>query len=174
MALYGKVDAGRKILSQVLAAKDDLHGRTAVEFQTTAIKVKAADEVIEPMGIPVVHTASGWKVFDNAETFVDSGTPEAPVPATVTASDLLGGAKVAIIVGDNRGVGYNFEDVKLVAAGTDVTALYRGDAAILKSGIDFSSVTGGDATTLIASFDAELSKQSIMYVGEAAPVTVTY
>lgn len=142
---YGKIDVERKRLSQVVAAKDDLHGRVGAEFQTGAILLKGSDDVIEPMGVLVgLSTGGNWGVITGA-TDVSSG---------FTA--------FAVVVGDKNGVGYNQEDVTVPSAGVLVTALLKGDAVVLKSGLEF-----GSTTTHVNAIIAKLEAAGIK-VAEAA------
>lgn len=158
MANFGKVDTGRKTLSQVIAARTD-DSKTAVEWNTTQVNMVGANgALIEPMGIPVIWNGTNW------ERYV------AQVVADADASDLPNGAKVAIVVGDENGVGYNQEDVALAVAGVPVTVLYSGDAAILFSGVDATGI----AAPALALFKAALAAQGVRSVQEAAVVAPTY
>jgi len=159
---FGLIDEGRKILSEVIAAQDNLPASTGIEWQTAAIPVVAASStVIEPMGIPVVVNGDG-----NFEVYLAQDIDAATAYTAADGSTF----KVAILVGDYQGVGYNHEDVTIGTTAKTLTGLYKGDAAVYYSGVDFGAAT----TTNINEFKAAMAAQGVRAVAEATVVDPTY
>lgn len=158
---FGEINTYRKRLSEVVAAKTNDLDETGFEWKTGAVPVVAGSATVEePMGIPVVFNGT------NFERYVAQDI------AAATAYTAADGAsyKVAIIVGDHQGVGYNHEDVTLNVTATTLTALHSGDAAVLYSGVDFGAAVAGD----IAEFKAAMASQGVRIAAEAATVDPTY
>lgn len=158
---FGLIETYRKRLSEVIAAQDNLLAETGVEWQTGAIPVVAASATVEePMGIPVVFNGTNFERYLAQDI------------AAATAYTAEDGAsyKVAIVVGDYQGIGYNHEDVTLNTTPITLTALHTGDAAVYYSGVDFGAATAGD----IAEFKAAMASQGVRAVKEAPTVDPTY
>ena len=157
---YGKVAEQRKILSEVVTSISMEAEDQGININYDTVTVEGADVAVEPMGIPVVWSAAA----DNFVVFVAQDLDA----ADADGSPLPAGKKVALVVGDERGVGFNTEDKTLVAAGTDLSAVFNGSAGILNSGITW----GAAAAPAQAAFLKELEIQGLTIVAEA-PVAVT-
>jgi len=159
---YGQIAEERKDLSDVIAATSNQHEELGLNLHYVTASVEAADVVIEPMGYPVI-----WS--EAADGFVPY------IAQDITLADALGGlpaaGRVAIVVGDARGAGFNTEDVTLAAAGTNVTALHSGLAGIKASGIDFNAGTNAANQAL---FLSQLEAQGLVVAAESANVVVQY
>lgn len=157
---FGKVNDGRKILSEVIAAAD-YDWEMGIEWLTTAIPVVAASATVEePMGIPVVYNGT------NFERYVAQDIDAASAYTAADGSTF----KVAIIVGDHAGVGHNQEDVTLDTTAITLTALYKGKASVMYSGVDFGAANAGD----IAEFKTAMATADVRIAPEAATVVPTY
>lgn len=159
---FGKQATERKILSDVvtsLSTEADDQGIN-LNFATVAVEGTAT---VAPLGYPVIYSnAAANFVPYIAQDITAVDADGSPLPA---------GRKVALVVGDKRGVGFNTADVTLEATGTDLTALHGGSAGILNSGIEWNVGTNaGDQ----AEFLAELEVQGLTVVKESANIAVKY
>lgn len=163
MPTFGQIDTERKMYSEVLTSLSTEHEEQGLNLNFDTVSVEASDVDIEPLGYPVIYSVAA----DNFVPYV------AQVIAAADADDspLPAGARVALVVGDYRGVGFNTEDVTLVAAGTKVTALFGGSAGILASGVDFDAGTNAAAQ---AAFLKQLEVQGLTVAKEAADIAVKY
>lgn len=155
---FGLIDTGRKELSEVIAANPS-GWEDGIEWHTVAVPVTGS-ATVAPMGIPVVYNGTEFEPFL---------AQDISLATAFTAAD--GSTfKVAIIVGDHQGVGYNHEDVTLSGTEITLTALATGKAAVLYSGVDFGAATAPQ----IAAFKAEMASQGVRIAAEAATVVPTY
>lgn len=159
---YGLQTAPRKDLGEVLTSisKEQEEQGININFGTVAVEGTAT---IAPMGYPIIWstTAANWVPYI-AQTISD---------ADANGSDLPTGARVAIVVGDARGAGFNTEDVTLVNAGLDLTVIHRGSAGILNSGIEWDA---GSNAAAQAAFLAQMEVQGFTVVPEIADAIVNY
>ena len=163
MPVFGQIAEERKIYSEVLTSLSTEHEEQGLNLNFATVLVEAADVDIEPLGYPAIYSVA-------ADNFVPY------IAQTISAADadssgLPADARVVLVVGDYRGVGFNTEDVTLVAAGTKVTALFGGSAGILASGIDWDVGTNAAAQ---AAFLLQLEVQGLTVAKEAADITVKY
>lgn len=160
---YGAQEAERKVYSEVLTSLSMEHEEQGLNLNFATVDVEASDVAIEPLGYPVIYSAAAANFIPYvAQDIAD---------ADATGSDLPAGGRVALVVGDARGVGFNTADVTLVAAGTPVTALFGGSAGILASGIDFDA---GSNAAAQAAFLLQLEVQGLTVAKEAADIAVSY
>lgn len=153
---FGLQSTRRKILSQVVAGVDSYELKNGIEKYTTAIDVTGS-ATIAPMGIPVVYNGTEFEIFLAQDISAVAGSP------------LVNGYPVAIVIGKEY-IGSNFEDVTLSGTATSLTALVRGDADVLYSGVDFGAASAPN----IALFKAAMEAQGVTAVAEAAVVTPSY
>lgn len=160
---YGLVAQERKALSDVVAAVGEFESENGVSRYTTTVNVKGTAANIEAIGFPVVWTDadSAFKPYV-AQTISTVASTTSPLP---------NGGKVALLVGDNRGAGFNTADVAINAT-TDVkfTALYSGDAAIKVSGIKWGDAVDANHKAFLA----ELAAQGVRVAKEASVISVSY
>lgn len=152
---------GRPILSDLVKGVSSFEENTLTNFNTKAVTV-GGTATIGTIGIPVVWVTANARF----EVFV------AQVIDTVAGSDspLPGGAKVALLIGDKFGAGFNKADVDLSAGDVTMTALYRGDATVSNNGIVWGAVSAPNQ----ALFLAELETQRITTIDNADVVTPSY
>lgn len=154
---FGLQSTRRKILSQVVAGVDGYELKNGIEKYTTAIDVTGS-ATIAPMGIPVVYNGTEFEIFLDQD-----------ISAVTGDSPLVNGYPVAIVIGKEY-IGSNFEDVTLSGTAISLTALVRGDADVLYSGVDFGAASAPN----IALFKAAMEAQGVTAVAEAAVVTPSY
>ena len=152
---------GRKILSDLVKAMDDLSSKTAVQFNTATITVGGTGS-IDNIGIPVIWVDGNSRfevyVAQNIATAIATGN-----------SPLKDGSVIAMVVGSALGTGLNKADTD-ISTDTEVTALFRGDAAIVDEGIDWGSANG----TAQGLFLDQLELQRITTIDNAEVVSPTY
>ena len=158
----------RKFLGNYVISKDE---KTLENQCSAVVTVKGADEVVDPIGLPVI-----WDDTDSFEFYDNSSD----ISALTTEPDGLGGAVVGIVVGDSRGEGLNEFDVTVPAAGVPMTVLFR-DAVVNGDNIDWSvtDVDGAASVTpaagaVITAFTNQLEKQRVNVKSSATEVDPTY
>ena len=148
----------RPVLSDVLTAYDNYRNEQFVDdlFETIIV---GGTTTIGNIGTPVVWISgnSRWEVYVAQDL------------SAVTGSPAYNGAKVAVLVGDNAGLG-DQEDTDLSAGDTPLTALTHGRADLLETGMIWGSA---DASAQTA-FRAELLNQGIRFAEVADSATPTY
>lgn len=148
----------RAYLSDVLAGVSSFEGDTKTNYNFASVEVGGTGS-IPCIGVPVV-----WNDDDEQfEVYVDQDIDNAG------SSSLPNGSPIAIVVGDNYGVGFNKKDVDLSETPT-MTVLYRGSAAILKEGM----VWGQATTNAQAAFLAQLETQGITVQETAKTAETSY
>lgn len=150
---------GRKYLSDLLKGTDDFHYDSAVRFNYDTVDVGGTGEV-DNIGIPLIWV-NGNSRF---EVYVAQDI------TAVTGSPLPGGRPICIGVGDALGLGRNREDTDLSVAGTQMTVLFRGDAAVVESGM----IWGTANTTNQAEFRAQMEVQGVTFIDNGTAVTPAY
>lgn len=152
----------RPHLSEVLLATSMFQSDSGVDYHFERVTVHAAANTkVSPLGTPVVWNATN----DRFELLADGYT----IPAE--DSTLPNGAPVAIAVGAAQGVGFNKDDVTVTAAGTELTVLFRGAAAIVGDAIAYAS--GVQAATK-AVFEKQLEKQGVAVKAAAQDVVPSF
>lgn len=153
---------GRKYLTELLAGEMSYSDDTATNFSYASIPVGGSTSV-DNIGVPMIWV-DGNSQF---EVYIAQD-----IAAAITAgnSPLPDGSVIAVTVGDAYGKGLNKADTDLTVADTTMTALYRGDATLLESGIEWGSA----AAPAQALFLAQLEEQRITLAAEAAVVTPAY
>jgi hypothetical protein len=139
MGATGKVNTSRKRFSEVVKGISQFESENGVNFHYARIGVTGlADGDVDVMGVPIL--------WDNAAGTFKPITGAGTAVPTTTRSTLPNGVEFAVIVGDKIGKGVNEEDVTLATASeVELTVLFRGDAAVVKSGLAFDA--GADAAT---------------------------
>lgn len=160
---FGLQGTERKDFSDVVTSVSMEQEEQGINLNYATVEVEASDVAVEPIGYPVVYSAA-------AGNFVPYVAQDLAA-ADAEGSSLPAKRKVALVVGDARGAGFNTEDVTLVAAGTKVTVVHGGSAGILNSGIEWDA---GSNAAAQAAFLAELESQGLTVVAEAANVAVSY
>ena len=134
------------------------------------VTLKGADEVVDPIGLPVI-----WDDTDSFVFYKEASN----ISALTTESDLPDGSVVGIVVGAIEGFGHNEADVTVPAAGVSVTIMYR-DGVVLDN-LDFllTQVDGSvDAAPALAAkqaaFKTQLEKQGLVVQAVATTVDPTY
>lgn len=165
MAITG--NTFRKFVSEYVAED---HSSAAARPSFATVTLKGGDEVIDPIGLPVI--------WDDTDSFVFY-KEASDISALTTESDLPDGSVVGIVVGDINGFGHNNEDVTVPAAGVKVTIMYRKGTVL--DNIDFlltqtsGSVEGSPALTAKqAAFKTQLEKQDIVVKGVASAADPSY
>jgi hypothetical protein len=86
------------------------------------------------------------------------------------SSPLVTNASICLTVGNEFGKGFNKEGLLLTGTSQSMTVLYRGDATILESGIDWGSVAAADQAEFLTALEA----QRITTADEATVVTPAF
>jgi hypothetical protein len=159
---FGKQAAERKVYSDVLTSLSTEAEDQGININFATVEVKGT-ATVEPLGYPVIYSAA-------AANFVPYIAQDIQA-ADAVGSPLPAGRRVALVVGDYRGVGFNTADITLEATGTKLTALHGGSAGILNSGVAWNVGTNADDQ---AEFLAELEVQGLTVVKESADITVKY
>lgn len=162
MATGYNIEQGRKHYTEVVAGTGNFEEINGVDYYFDSVDVKAGtDTAVEPIGVPLVWIAadSAYNIYDGSQDISAATSDGAPQ-----------GARVALAVGSEVGLGNNTFDVTVTAAGVKMTAYVRGAAGILKSGIDF----GAANSTQQDAFMAQLVSQGAKTVAEAGPVATSY
>lgn len=157
---FGKIDSGRKVIGDVVAAQNPLKRDTGVEWHTTTVgMVAAAPTDVELMGIPVIYNGTDFEEYVAQDI----------ASATEYVAENGLAFKCAIVVGDEAGYGNNHEDHTLDVTPSNVTVLYSGDVAVL-----YSQVFADKTTPEAVAFKAEMSRNRVIAAKEAPVVTSTY
>lgn len=165
MAITGNTT--RKYVSDYVL--EDFFSATAVPSFAT-VTLKGADQVIDPIGFPVIwDDTDAWEFYKEASS----------ISTLTTESDLPDGSVVGIVVGAVEGFGHNERDVTVPAAGVKVTIMYR--EGVIADNIDFSltevdgSVDGAPALAAKqAAFKKQLEKQDIVVKNVADSADPSY
>lgn len=146
------------------------HSSATARPSFATVTLKGADEVIDPVGLPVI--------WDNTDSFVFYKNAS-DISALTTESDLPDGSVVGIVVGALEGFGHNEKDVTVPAAGVKVTIMYRD--GVIAGNIDYAltQVDGSvDAAPALAvkqaAFEKQLEKQDIVVKNVVTSVTPAY
>lgn len=165
MAITG--NTYRKFISDYVL-EDNSTATARQSFAT--VTLKGADEVIDPVGLPVI--------WDDTDSFVFYKEASS-IAALTTESDLPDGSVVGIVVGAQEGFGHNEKDVTVPAAGVKVTIMYRD--GVVADNIDFSitqvdgSVDAAPALTAKqAAFKTQLEKQDVVVKGLVTSADPSY
>jgi hypothetical protein len=89
---------------------------------------------------------------------------------TAGTSPLAGKIRIAVTAGDLFGVGFNKKDTALSATPVNMTAIYRGEAALINEGFIWGSVAAADQ----AEFLSALEDVRITTISNAEVVTPTF
>lgn len=156
--------SGRKHLTELVVAEGSFSDDTATNFMYDTVTAGDAGVLsIEPIGTPMI--------WDNGDSRFELYI--AQVVATVKAtggSPLSGGSVLALSAGEKEGKGLNKADIDIGTADVPITVLYRGDAQILNSGIEWGATSAPNQALYLA----ELALQRIAVASEAQAVTPTY
>ena len=87
-----------------------------------------------------------------------------------TNSTLTNKSRIAVTVGDLFGLGFNKKDTALSATPANMTAIFRGDAALINDGMIWGSVAAADQ----AEFLTALEEYGITTIDNAEAVTPTF
>ena len=141
------VSTSRKLLTTLIAAEDSFAMDNAIDFNYATIPVGGAVSV-DNIGVAMIYVAGNTQF----ELYVAQD-----IAAAITAggSPLKDGSVIALSVGNYQGKGFNDEDTDLTVADTKMTALYRGDAAILAEGIIWNGADAGAQTAFLAQLEAQ-------------------
>lgn len=159
MAITG--NTFRKFVSEYVAED---HSSPAARPSFATVTLKGGDEVVDPIGLPVIwDDTDAWEFFKEASD----------IASLATESDLPDGSVVGIVVGDVNGFGHNSENVTVTAAGVKVTIMYRKGTVLDNIDFNLTDVEGGvDAAPALAATQAEfktqLEKQDIVVKGVAS------
>lgn len=85
-------------------------------------------------------------------------------------SPLPDGAHIAVICGPAEGRGFNYADTTLSSTAVNMTVIYRGPAALSKSGFEWGSTVAADQ----AEFYSALERQGIALVTAGTTVDPTF
>lgn len=123
-----------------------------------SVNLKGADQVIDPIGLPVI--------WDGTDSFVFY-KEASDISALTTESSLPDGSLVAVVVGDKRGFGENTLDVTVPSAGVTVTVMFRDGVVVDNLDFDITEVDGSvDAAPALAAkqaaFKTQLEKQRVV------------
>lgn len=154
------LDSGRKCVSEVLAGVSSTEEINGVDYNFARVLVKegaTAGEVVAPIGLPLVSDSAGAFV-----PYVDQDI------TAVTASTLPDGSPVCVAVGSSKGIGFNKKDITLDATGVEMVVIFRGEAALIREGIEL--VEGAEKVALVA----QLEKQGIAVHNQAQEVVPSY
>ncbi len=157
------VSTSRKLESELLAGVDTFAYENAVDFNFQTVAVGGTGKV-DNIGVALIYVAGNSRF----EPYVAQGDIAAAI--TAGGSPLKDGSVVAVSVGNYQGKGFNDEDTDLAVAGSKMTVLYRGDAAILNEGVIWN---GADAAAQ-AAFLAQLEAQRITTTNQAADAAASY
>lgn len=152
----------RKFLSDLIKGVSSYEDETKTNFHYASVTV-GGSATVDCIGTPVVWVTANGRF----EPYV------AQTIATVAGTDspLKGGAKVALLVGDYNGMGFNKADVDLSAGDATMTVLHRGDVTVVNEGIEWDA---GSNAAVQAAFLAELEAQRITTIDNATVVTPSY
>ena len=140
----------RKTYTDVVKGVSKFETEAGVDYHFARATCEGA-AVVEPMGIPMV-----WVAADSAFVPYLAQT----IPATSTLPDA---SPVCIVVGQVEGKGVNKADVTLSSTSQELTALYRGPAAVVTEGITWGAVSAPNK----ALFVTALEKQGITVISAA-------
>ena len=156
----------RRVLSEVLAGRSQDEEKFGIEISTAAVPVRGPAAAIEVMGTPMIF-------IDASDTWL----PYIDLVVAAAASDggtLItqgGPARVGILVGDARGVGFNTADVTLIPGTSQNLTLVYKDAIVIQEGINFHE----DASVgEIALFMTALQTQGIEIKAQRPNAVYTY
>jgi hypothetical protein len=156
------VSTSRKLESELLAGVDTFAYENAVDFNFQTVAVGGTGKV-DNIGVALIWVDGNSRfepyVAQNIATAISTG-----------GSPLKDGSVVAVSVGNYQGKGFNDEDTDLAVAGSKMTVLYRGDAAILNEGV----IWNGAAAPAQALFLAQLEAQRITTTNQAADAAASY
>ncbi len=180
-------DAQRKYFTDVVKGFNGFNNSNAMQYNFATIALTdatnngagtVATPSVEPIGIAVVwNTASTeWVIYNDLDLIAGASAD----------SNLPDGSPIAVVVGNEFGIGFNPENITVDADGENMTVFFRGanNAGIVKNpdeatpatyqSIDF--VAGGVTTSVanINAFYAQLEKQGIMVIDNAEVVTPTF
>lgn len=154
---YGVQDVVvRKDVGEVVIDAIKIERDRGLTYQLATVEVGAASEAdVQPMGLPVVwnNTAGYFEVFIDQDI------------SAVTGSPLDDESPCAIVVGDNRGFGFNNEDMTIGTTPVKMTAIYNGIGGVTVNyeGVDFGTALAAD----VAAFKVQMAKQ-LVKAGKAA------
>lgn len=152
----------RAYLSDLIAGTSTYEDDTKTNFHYASVNT-GGTATIPCIGVPLiwVNANSQFEVYVAQD-----------IAAAITAggSPLPDGSVVAVMVGNNFGLGFNKADIDLSAGDVNTTVLYRGDATIKNDGM----VWGTAAAPAQAAFLAQLEAQRITTIASATEVTPSY
>lgn len=143
------VGSSRKHVSELIKGYEQFEKEAGTNFNFARVTVYAASNTdVDPIGAPIIWDATN----DRFELLANGDT----IPAEAT--DLPGDFPVCVSVGAKEGIGFNREDVTILTTGTELTVLFRGQAAINRSAIDYPV---GVLAATQGVFENQLEKQFI-------------
>ncbi len=153
------IGTSRKHYSELVKHTGNMEVNGATNYYYARVDTVGADDVVEPIGIPVIWNGAAFEVYIAQD-----------IDAVATDSTLPDGAPCAVIVGPKEGKGLNEADITLVAGGTEVTTLFRGEASIANEGMDWGTADANAQTA----FKLQIEKQGIAVITAGDSVDPTY
>lgn len=153
----------RPVLSSVLAGRSQDEDKFGIEISTSAERTtgSAATAI---MGMPFVYITATTSWVPYVAQVVSATTSNASPVITQGGS-----ARVAICVGDARGVGFNTADVTLTATAQNMTFAHK-ECILIEEGINWTGIA--DAAKIL--FIAQLRAQGCEFKAQRPTVAYTY
>tara|TARA_R110002020_G_scaffold237085_5_gene449374 strand:- start:2398 stop:2901 length:504 start_codon:yes stop_codon:yes gene_type:complete len=156
---------GRKYLTELLAGYSSYSDDTATNFNFDSVTVGHATPAltVDNIGTPLIYVNanSRFEIYVAQDIAAAISTGNSPLPD---------GSVICLSVGSALGLGLNKKATDIGTADTLLTALYRGDASVLDSGIDWGTANQAAQDA----FWAQLEAQRITVAAEATEVEPAY